>query len=410
MKVKPSMPGISTSTRNSAYVLLAGAFERLLGRDRDIDLIAGRFQDALLEHPRGQANRRSPGPAPRAPRSSTAAPASRSASPTRPSASRTSCGLPSASSDAPATIGVGRREFGKRAQHDVRRAEQPVDADRSKPGAAAHDDRRHVAARARRGAGAQHSRERDERYDLVVEDDRIRPCELRDMSRGARRCVWRTASSGIVADIPALSTTSASTAASDSGTISSKVVPRPAVVRTATSPPSRSSASRTMSMPMPRPETSVTAAEVLRPPRRSSRTRPPASSLSISAAGSPLRRAAAAHRLKVDAAAVVLAAEDDAPAAPSRPEATTRPAAGLPAAVRVGGVFDAVRDGVADDLHQRFLHGAEHVRVEADVAALRLERHALPRACAASRAARSSDVKSVPAGTRRSCSATSRTW
>ena len=61
----------------------------------------------------------------------------------------------------------------------------------------------------------------------------------------------------------------------------------------------------------------------------------------------------------------------------ARPAATRRPAAGLPGQRARRCVLDAVRDGVADDLHQRFLHGAQHVRVEADVAALPLERHAL---------------------------------
>ena len=53
-KVKPSMPGISTSHRISAKRLRRASSSAFLAGACDIDLVAGRFEDALLQHPRRQ--------------------------------------------------------------------------------------------------------------------------------------------------------------------------------------------------------------------------------------------------------------------------------------------------------------------------------------------------------------------
>ena len=112
-----------------------------------------------------------------------------------------------------------------------------------------------------------------------------------EISAAATRMEPRTASSGIAAAVAEAITIRASVETREGGTTSSKVVPWRGSVRTITSPPRRSSASRTTSRPMPRPETSVTARDVLMPPRNSRRTSSSAPSSPAFAPNSPRRTA-----------------------------------------------------------------------------------------------------------------------
>ena len=109
--------------------------------------------------------------------------------------------------------------------------------------------------------------------------------------------------------------------------------PRPRAVCTDDVAAEPVGASRTTSRPMPRPETSVTASEVLRPPLSSSRSE----LAGVRAArhrrsdALPAQRRAS-HGFEVDAAAVVAQRNDDASAAPRDLERRRVPPAGLPAA------------------------------------------------------------------------------
>ena len=161
---------------------------------------------------------------------------------------------------------------------------------------------------------------------------------------------------------------------------------------TITSPPSRSTASRTTSRPMPRPETSVTALDVLMPPRNSRRTSSSAPSSPASAGSRPrrtaMRRTAAKSRPRPSSR------HSKTIRRPRRKTSTlTRPTAGLPSRAPLGWWLDAMRHGVAHDLHERALHARKDMGIEADVAARR-PRTAIScdSACAASRAVRSSAV------------------
>ncbi len=84
-------------------------------------------------------------------------------------------------------------------------------------------------------------------------------------TRWVSRAVSTAAVTGTTHVWSATDTTSASTTASDSGSRMRNVVPRPALVRTSTSPPSRLTCDRTTSRPTPRPDTSLTCSRVENP-------------------------------------------------------------------------------------------------------------------------------------------------
>ena len=79
----------------------------------------------------------------------------------------------------------------------------------------------------------------------------------------------------------------------------------------------------------------------------------------------------------VDAASVVAAREGRVPP-PPRDRDRHAASGGLPRGAPLGGRLDPVRDRVADELDERPLHDAEHVRVEADLPTSRRELHRLP--------------------------------
>src|SRR5579884_3493951 len=149
------------------------------------------------------------------------------------------------------------------------------------------------------------------------------------------RTARSTASSGIAATVPSASTTSASSAARDSGTTRLTAVPAPRCVRTATVPPIPSIASRTTSRPIPRPAISPTRAAVLMPPRSSSAI---SSSALAVAAAAPSPRPAAARRTASRSTPPPSSLHEKTISGPRRDTDTAIcPAALLPAARRSAG-------------------------------------------------------------------------
>ena len=128
-KVKPSMPGISTSHQEQGEALALRELETFFAGAGDIDLVARRFEDALFQHPRGQRivddqHRRLFGSnvVSMACADQAAQPDLRDREP--------SADCLSASSAAPATIGLTARPLGQRPHDHARRAEQALDPDR----------------------------------------------------------------------------------------------------------------------------------------------------------------------------------------------------------------------------------------------------------------------------------------
>ena len=225
----------------------------------------------------------------------------RSAAATRPAGSSTSRGLPSPVKGQPADDRAGRGQRGSARTTTVAVSTTRSDADRRGPGAARTRSSRPPAARPRSRARV---RPRAGGYGTacVAVPDRRRRWPRRRSSR--THC--RTASSGIATVMPTASTIRQSTASSDSGTVSSTVAPRPGSLATDTSPPSRSATSRTASSPTPRPDSSVTVAEVLMPPRMHQRRQLPRGQRRGVDSGVAGR---APHGVEVEAAAVVAAGE-----------------------------------------------------------------------------------------------------
>ena len=174
-----------------------------------------------------------------------------------------------------------------------------------------------------------------------------------------------------------MDTVSAGMIVSVSGTRRVMRVPSPGRLSTSTMPPIRSTFERTTSIPTPRPEMAVT-------------------SLAVETPGSKIKASCSAwtelggirlldHAIgdgfldqlfSVDAATVVLDIDEDLVAGLTRghAEQSNLALAGLPA---IGRFFDAMIDGVPDNVGQRIADHLDHFAIQLDVAALNIDQHLL---------------------------------
>ena len=172
-------------------------------------------------------------------------------------------------------------------------------------------------------------------------------------------------------------TISASETATVSGSRSVNRVPAPAVVSTAISPPSRATLVRTTSRPTPRPAAAVTFDAVLNPGRKmKSRMSRSLSRVRISGVTSRVRSAVAftdSRSMPRPSSAT------STTMAPPFWIALTRtlPCGGLPLAWRSAFGFDAVGDGVLDQMQERFADLLDHGVVQLDRLAADIEHHGL---------------------------------
>ena len=166
--------------------------------------------------------------------------------------------------------GARRRRRRAAAARRAGRAEEAIDAEGCEARRPADDDRRTM--RAPSGSVARSARARGTKGMTLPSWTIESPLAARATSKGATRVVPRTASSGIAAATRSPRRPERRGTTATQGQQCRRWSRGRARFGCALRPRGASAASRTTSSPTPRPETSVTVADVVRPPSRSSRT------------------------------------------------------------------------------------------------------------------------------------------
>ena len=154
-------------------------------------------------------------------------------------------------------------------------------------------------------------------------------------------------------------------------------VPSPSLLSTSTIPPIRSMFERTTSIPTPRPEIEVTSLAVDKP---ASKIKASCSRWSSLAASSFSMNASVERfcdqLLAVDPATIVMNVDQDLVARLARRDRKDSDLA-LSRLEAFCGRFDAMIDGIADDVGQGIADHLDHFAIELDVAAFDIDQHLL---------------------------------